>query len=742
MLTTDRASESYFRTTESRGASSGQLRPPRTYGMSDTWDLIRRHWRLLAFLLAVGGATSVIVAASLTPVYTATSAIVFDRNDTRPYEAVVEARQQERDRSTMETELDVIRSRLFMGIVVDALKLTKDPFYNTYLTKAGTVSDKKSRSWLEWMKGKVLGSGPAVQLTIPDRAQRDRAISRLLSTFTVDRKGDSLALSIRVDQIKPKRAAVVANAIAEHYVAWTSSLKEVATKKTVKYLRGQADDLAISIANKEREIAVFTTKSDLTFDPKDDLLRARLVQLNEQFTLARVEEASAWAKVNESRQRRAANGEADVGKVFSSDLLTSLRTEGARLQRLHGQLTSKFGSNHPLVMDAEAELASNRSMISDEATRIMQELENVAEIATIRVKKFRDEVSLLQDRIRSRNLAEIRRRELERDLLSEQKRYDTVVLRLGILNPEEEEVKATAMVSSFAEVPVEPSFPQPIFILIAGLVGSALIALIAIIISDALDDRLYKPWEVEEVTHRPNIINIPNFRRSRQTTFELYRTMLRNPDSLFSRAMRTLCLAWRTIDGSPDGKVVMLCSVSPGEGRTTLALSMAITAKANGLRTVVVDLAPSSASAGAIAGLMHWQERGEVLSIQQDNLDCLIRVSPIRPFLDMIVSTLALRDYERLFTMLRRKYDLVIVDTMATSVSEDAIWLSSHVDSILMVARAGKTRERALLEAVQRLDFNSALLIGSIMNFYGRAPLRYDLRHGVLGRLWRKKVFA
>lgn len=724
MLTTERAMES-FMLRGPAGSTQPSGRSSRTYGPPEIWQLLWRYKRFLALTIIAGTLASMLIAMSITEVYTATSAIVFDRNDTRPYEAVVEAQKQERDKSSMDTELDVIRSRVFVGIVVDALKLTEDSYYNTYLPPAEVESDNWLRSRLNSLMKLVFGDNDSADKILKARiispaAQRDRAITTLLNTFAVDRKGDSLAMSIKVEQTNPAQAAVIANGIAEHYVAWTSSLKEVATKDTVKYLRKTADDLAVSIANREREIASFTENSDLTFDPKDDLLRARMEQLNEQFTLARVDEAGAWAKVNEAKERLATAGDDGIGKTFSSDLLTNLRTEEARLQRLLGQLTSKFGKNHPLVVDAGAELESNRKMISDEAERILQELQNNAEVATIRVKKFEHEVALLQKRIQSRNLAEIRRRELERDLLSEQKRYDTIQLRLSALDPEQEEVKATAMVASFAEVPVQPSFPQPAFLIGAGFVGSVILAVVLMLIVDALNDRLHRPEEVADLLNRPNLISLPDYRKGRASLSDPYRTLLRDPDSPYAKAIRSLCLAWRTIDSSRGGKVVMFASTSPGDGKTMLSLSMAAMAKANGLRTLVIDLNPSSKGAAKISSVTMRSGALDEFMDGKTKIGDIIVASPSYPFLDMIVADRAVRDYNHLFGVLRNRYDLIIVDTMATEESDDAIWLSSHVDSIFVVVSADRTRQTQLHEMVQRFNLNHSLLVGGITNFFGR----------------------
>ncbi len=730
MLTTDRKLDNFaFRgRVESPSQAPGAM--ARTYGLADISQIVWRHRKLLLSIVAAGTLICLIVVLSLTNIYTATSAIVFDRNDTRPYEAVVEARKQERDKSAMETELDVIRSRGFVGTVVDAMNLTEDPYYNTYLESA----DTNNSSWLVSMWNSLhdtffdSGKGSRIQPKKDPQleaayvtAQRDMAISRLLSMFQVDRQGDSLAMKIRVEQPDPTKAAKIANAIAQSYVAWTSDLKAGATASTLAYLRKQAEDLGKSIGARERAIATFAANSDLTFEQKDDLLRAQMEQLSQQYVLARVDEASALAKVNEVRSQLEENGRGGASKVVSSEFLATLRTEKARLNRLRAQLTSKYGNNHPLVVDVDAEIESNLNMISDEAGRILREFESNAKVATVRAEKFATELKVLQDRIKGRNLAEIQRRELERDLLTEQKQYDAVVLRLNTLSPEQEEAKPTAMVASFAEVPKQPSFPQPTFLIVAGILGSVILALIVLIIVDALDDRLHKPESVEELLNKPNLVTVPDFRKGRNpSTVSPYDLMLRDPDSIFAGAVRGLCLAWRTSVGAIGGKVVMFTSISDGDGKTTFSLAMAATAKTNGLRTILVDLDPSNNGAGKITGVKSLEGSIDKFMSGQGRLEDIVVKAPGYPFHELIVGRLAVHDYERLFNLLRDKYDLIVVDTPSLEDTEDAIWISSLIDSIFVVVTAGKTRAKTLSEAVEKFNSQHAVVIGGVINYFGK----------------------
>jgi len=85
MLTTERFNEtSRLRSHVNGFAPQELMQTARSYGISDTWQLIRRYKRFLAGFVICGALLSFVALMSLTEIYTATSAIVFDRNDTRP----------------------------------------------------------------------------------------------------------------------------------------------------------------------------------------------------------------------------------------------------------------------------------------------------------------------------------------------------------------------------------------------------------------------------------------------------------------------------------------------------------------------------------------------------------------------------------------------------------------------------------------------------------------------------------
>ncbi|MGE6781573.1 GumC family protein [Ensifer adhaerens] len=693
---------------------------PRGYGIRDLFELFRRYRVVFCSLLGLALLATLLTAALLSRSYTATSAIVFDRNDVRPYEAQIELRKLERDRSVMETELDMIRSRVFVGVVVDALNLVNDADFNTYLPKTRSEHETFLQSFLANVYEFVFGAPDQAtqkKRIISENVQRNRAISTLLNSYIVTRTGESLALTIRVVQSNPLKAATIADAIAEQYLSWTARKTEEATNNTVAYLRGEMANSAARIAGMERDIAAFARDSDLTFDPQDDVLRARMLQLNEQYVGLRVEEAGAAAKYNEAKQLLSTDGREIAGSAMTSTQLDRLRNEEARLERTRAQLGAKFGKNHPLVLDATNELGSVRAMIGNEAQRLVQELANNAKVAGVRAQQFQAELGLLQDKVQGRNLAEIRRRELDRDLQSEQAVYDQIVLRLGALNPERGEYKPTARIASYAEVPTKPSFPNATLVVVAGSIGSILLAVVGVIISDALENRLYLPRDAEHLLNRPNLASVPDMRKRLRNSSALYHYMRNNPESAAATAMRTLCMAWLTIDHEAGGKAVMLCSPARGDGKTTVALGMAMMAKIDGLRPIVIDLDMSAQSAPIVAGAN--TKETAITTPLEGTVDIKSRISssPAYPFLEFISVRPGLMNLDVLCAELRDSYDLVIVDAPAVEEYEGVIWLASHVDSVILVCRSGVTTDGQLSSVQQRLSLNHAVVLGSVMNY-------------------------
>ena len=699
-------------------------------GFRETIGLVSRRRYFIIFFVMASCILLAIAVLSMRDTYTAAAALVLERNDAQMLEAVTQLDSEQRDRSAIETEMDIISSRVFAGRVVDAMNLVSHPWFNTYLVDDSVDNQP---GFFDHMLGAVkaaasalLGIGePGGSQKLPSiSVQRDSAISSLLGRMSVTRNGESLAVTVRISSPDAELSAAVANTVANVYVDWSRDLKKQAMSDAVSFLRERANQVASRIAENERAITDFSGLNQLASDERDDLVRKRIDEMNTQLTSARVELAGIRASREQGRRVIAGTGDLE-GTALESPLLTTLRGERAVLVRERAQFASNLAAGHPQIVETDAQLASVAAMIDAEIQRIVDDLAGEEKVVNNRVQQLESQISELQTTVRQRSLAEIRLRELERDLLADQKLHDLVVARLGGLDPFAEVAKPSARVVSVAEVPTEPSFPQRGRVLAGGAVGATVLAIILAVMLEALDSRIRSGQRIGQVVQLRNLANIPRARHAPGTRpGHALRRLVERPRSTSAEAFRSLYLACRA--QLPVSKaVILVTSPLPGDGTTSVALGFAFSAAHDGVKTLYLDLdlQPPPMAVKDLNKQVNQLEkevggtRIPVDAIQRvPGVDRLDVFRSARQLNRGQANPMGSEDVRLLIEELRTFYELIVIDSAPVLIVEDANWLSPLVDAVLLVARFGRTTERELIGAVSRLNLNRAPLIGTVLN--------------------------
>lgn len=228
--------------------------------------MVRRRLGLLICVIALGTALAAAYAYYAPKSYRASSMVVLERTDTRPFAPEADMKSLERDRSAADTELDVLTSRIFLGRVVDKLDLINNPDFNTYLKDDDSAEDKPSGNFLSGLVAKVKSLFPSEPNPLPNVSkQRDRAITKVFSKIAVARTGESLAVTVTVTHGDPDLAAAIANAVASLYVEASlefkrddrvaDSARAVATGGAVAFLRERVTQpLLITLRGEEARL--------------------------------------------------------------------------------------------------------------------------------------------------------------------------------------------------------------------------------------------------------------------------------------------------------------------------------------------------------------------------------------------------------------------------------------------------------------------------------------------------------
>jgi len=306
---------------------------------------------------------------------------------------------------------------------------------------------------------------------------------------------------------------------------------------------------------------------------------------------------------------------------------------------------------------------------------------------------------------------------LQAEVVQLQNTYGATVRSYEELRVAEARGASTLIVLESAESPAVPIYPRPFqTVLVGGVVGLALAILLAVV-AQRVDDRLREPSQVATEMRVTCLGTIPRIHDGSQSAPEQLRQHL--ADSY--RLVRSSLLA-ALMDQSR--RTLLVTSPEMGDGKSTVAASLAMALAESGEQVVLVD-----------ADLHHPRQSTLFELPGQVGLSTLL-VDLNRPLSQALYPAdvpnlwilpagppsadpsglLASRAFEHRLRELHRVCDVVLIDTPPVLAASDAALLGSRADGVILVLDATKSRGRRSKQALETLIASGATVVGTVLN--------------------------
>ncbi|MDB4989791.1 MAG: capsular exopolysaccharide family [Myxococcaceae bacterium] len=201
-----------------------------------------------------------------------------------------------------------------------------------------------------------------------------------------------------------------------------------------------------------------------------------------------------------------------------------------------------------------------------------------------------------------------------------------------------------------------------------------------------------------------------------------YDVLADDPSAPFVEALRTLrtnIYHWSRFE---HGRVLLMTSSQPNDGKTTCALALAAILASDGRRVLVVDADLRKPSHHRLLGTQARHGLRGILSGQCDWPEAVQRVSVTRGSFDSIAAgtvtaseVLSSERAARFINSVRSSYDFVLLDGPSYPLVADSLILATVSDCVLSVVRLRNTVRKSAAEHMRRL-YQSAPKYGLIVN--------------------------
>src|SRR6202165_2092940 len=326
--------------------------PQPTVDLRQMARILRRRWKAAAAAPLSLTILALLYVLTATTLYTATSTVLVDPRRTTAIESNQAAMSMSNfgtDDATIESETLLIQSIAILQRVVEKLKLREDP---EFIPTPG-ILDPLKRLFISSSSSSSSVAGPN-----PEDAAKARSVAILQGRMKVTRQGTTFLVDINVSSESPRKAAIIANAVAEGYFEEQVRAKSEATRIASTWLNGQIDGMKSRVVAAEKAVEDFRSANNLTVDRGVTVNDQQITDLNNQLIAARVQTAEARAKFDQIQQlSKSGSDPGGFNAAISSDIVSKLRAQYADIAKNEADLSSKYGARHPLVANVRAVFA-------------------------------------------------------------------------------------------------------------------------------------------------------------------------------------------------------------------------------------------------------------------------------------------------------------------------------------------------------------------------------------------------
>lgn len=672
------------------------------FDLQSLMGLLRRQRLAIAVTVAAVLGLVVLALSQVPSRYSATTLVMIDPREQRLV-SLDNAAPAPPNIGAVDGEVEIMASPVIARRVIARLNLQDDEEFN----RPNLLAQIAAGLWpaaVDGAEGQVQPGQP-----LSPRVER-RIIDRLARRVGISRRGVTSIIAVEVSSRDPDKAARIANAYAQAYIddQIASRLRLVANAERV--LASRVTDLGEELRRAEAELDRYTLEQMMERTGEDG--RNRLLSLRTTLEEDIAARTDALTRLRALEALVQAGDAAGIARALAGGESEQLTEERREIER---QLSARLPAARAAALRTRIAAIDARIVALGNARA--EELQRTADVSEQRAQQVRRDLDMLVNASDLPADASVQLYKLREEVAATRALYQNYLGRLRQVSQQRGLVLADSRVVAEAMAAVRPSFPPTVPILFASLFLAFGAGFGIAWVRDTYGRGFLRADEVEEATGLDVVASMPQVEAAKGGV-PVQDKVVREPGSAYAEAIRRLRLGLDILmsagEGEAAGKVVLVTSTKPGEGKSVTAVALGRAAALAGRRTLVIDCDLRKPS---VHRLLKAKVKTSLVDILADRtttahvndmrvVDALSDMSAFVSGDAQYFPAESILDSARFRALLegcRKAFDVIILDAPPLAVVSDPLLLAVYADVVLYVVHWKTTTQREVLQSLKEL---------------------------------------
>jgi uncharacterized protein involved in exopolysaccharide biosynthesis len=540
------------------------------------WLIIRRHIWAIAGLALIIAVLAIIYASSLAPIYRATTTIMLETQQIKATSIESVYGLDTRNWTYLNSQISILESRKVARRVVEKLNLSTHKDLDPRQQKQSESSFQFN--WKDWLPESL--QAEKKEKTVPTEEEVKESLTDwLVESLGIKLQKESQVIEISFESEDPELAARITIEVANAYITSGFEASLEVTQQAVGWLTDRLSGLKDNLDKSEQKLMSYRTRVGLLdVDGVQTLSARELDDLADKLSNTRRERFSIGAtyqQIKAIKRPTVQDYESIPGFLDSASVQSSKHLTDAAEEKVI-EVSKVYGKKHPKMIAARANFnqayANYLRLLKNKARGIERQYNAIQS----------NEASLKNELIRSKgdmraiNKKSSKLRELEREVETDKQLYETFFTRFKETSETLGMSTALARIIDEAAVPEFPVKPRKkLIVIIAAILGLGL-GIVIVFLKEALNKTIRGAEDVESKLSISLLGILPLLKIKSKDKKQPIMAFIEDNKSNFAESIRTIRTGVVLSGLDSHEKVAVITSSVPSEGKTTVAINLAM----------------------------------------------------------------------------------------------------------------------------------------------------------------------